>query len=497
VIPSATLLLVALALSPAEIEKRAASHIRGEYERIGRAAPQLDPRLERAARTVAANALETGPSEAADPLALSEAVSDADGWDPHPRWVVVRASRPELALESLEARSDLNEEPATHVGIAVATRGDRSAVAVMLTQRRAELSSFPRRFERAPAVQTLCGTLGAGLGKPAVYVTRPDGGVDRVSLSRRQGDAFCSKLDFRQVGRFTVEVIGHGDRGPEVASIFYVDVGPRSAVARTRLHEPATVEEARLAILARINALREAHGQRPLRLNAQLTGVAQAYSERMAKENFFAHVSPDGTDVRARVRGAGYLAQLVGENLGLAHGPLAAHFGIEQSPGHRKNLLEPDYLEIGIGVAFQKREGRTQTLVTEVMGTPVKVSSDPLGDAYRTLAERRAALKLPALRRNPVLEEIARDHAAQALKLNQPQPNLPGSAIHERVFRALEDVNGASVDVFIAESPASLPSSKSLADGRNRLVGIGTVRGSSPKYGRDKFWVVVIYASPG
>ena len=74
-----------------------------------------------------------------------------------------------------------------------------------------------------------------------------------------------------------------------------------------------------------------------------------AYAKRMAYELFFAHVAPDGTDVRARLKAASYRYQSAGENLGMASGPLAAHFGIEHSPGHRRNLMEPCYTVAGVG----------------------------------------------------------------------------------------------------------------------------------------------------
>jgi uncharacterized protein YkwD len=227
-----------------------------------------------------------------------------------------------------------------------------------------------------------------------------------------------------------------------------------------------------------------------------VTRVAQAYSERMAREGFFAHVAPDGTNVGRRLSAQGYQFRAAGENLGLASGPLSAHFGIEHSPGHRRNLLDPQYSRVGIGIATRDDGGGEQVIVTEVLVDPARASEHPLEDAYATLAERRAAMKLPSLARSEVLERLALDHARRALEEDDPKGSLPGSKLHERVFAALDEVGTASVDVFIADSPSLIADSRALRDPGNRMVGVGAVRGDSERFGKGRYWIVVIYASP-
>ncbi|MFY0566779.1 CAP domain-containing protein [Archangium lansingense] len=236
------------------------------------------------------------------------------------------------------------------------------------------------------------------------------------------------------------------------------------------------------------------------RSNDTLNGVAQAYSDRMAREGFFAHVAPDGSDLRSRLASAGSQYRTAGENLGMASGPLSAHFGIEHSPGHRSNLLGTQFTHAGIGVTFQKVDGRDQAILTEVFSStapPVSaaVARDPREEAYQALATHRASRGLPPLQRNPVLEQIALDHARRALEQDQPKVQLPGSKVHDRVFSALDSAKSASVDFYVAESPALLPDSKSLGDRKNTVVGVGAVRGDSRTYGQGQYWMVIIYAA--
>lgn len=482
-------------LSPAQAEARAVQHVRREFERIGRQAPVPDPVLTEAARALAREALNKTADEAADLLVISQVVSDAGGFDPTPRAVVIRAIRGEDAVSSFLRREDCGEEPASHFGVGAVVLEERAVLVALFAQRRARLEPFPRRLRRAGETPRLCGELTDGLGSPELYVTRPSGEVDRLAIHLDGGGRFCARIPFPTAGRHTLEVIGRATRGPEVAALFFADVGvPPQSAARLRIPEPTTLDEARAVLLLRINGLRGAHGTRPLTLDPRLSAIAQAHSERMAQEHFFAHVSPTGDDLRARLTAARYLYSRAGENLGLAAGPVAAHFAIEHSPGHRRNLLDPEFTTLGIGLAFESVGGRRQAILTEVLAKPSNPAPDPVAAAYRTLFARRAQAKLPPLARSQALEAIALEHARRALQLDQPKIDLPGANVHERVFQAMDDARSAAVDLYVSDDPAQLPSSKSLEDGKNDRVGIGAVRGDSPTYGQEKFWVVVVYA---
>jgi uncharacterized protein YkwD len=494
-----TTLLAAAPLTPQSMEQRAAQHVLREFERVGRRAPVQDPSLTEAARRLARESLGPQlPTGAPDLHSLTLAVSDAGGADPSPRSFVIRAWAHAHAIETFLSRKDFSAEPATHFGVGVVTVGERAALLLLLTERKAELQRFPRNFARPKATQALCGELVPPLGRADVYVTLPDGNVERVPLTREVGAKFCSQLRFPQTGGYTVEVIGHSAKGPEVAALFLVDVGgPTQRGEAEPFSEPTTVEEARQAILARINSLRRAHKLSSLSRDPALDAVAQAYSDRMDREGFFAHVAPDGTDLRKRLSVAGPAYRSAGENLGLAPGPLAAHFGIEHSPGHRKNLLSPQFTHAGIGVTFQKVEGRPQAIVTEVFSAAgLPPSADPLEEAYKALDAKRKQFKLQPLKRSKTLEQIAMDHARRALRQDTPKAHLPDSNVHERVFRGQDTVRTAAVDFYVAEDPTTAPESKSLLDPRNTEVGVGVIRGDSPTFGRDKYWVVVIYTTP-
>ena len=489
------LLSMAMLASPADLESRAAHFVSDQFGRIGRNAPPLDPQLSSAARIVARKALELSAAEAAKMTSVSDAISKAEGSDPNPRAFVVRGSPPDQALATFLKRTDLNQEPASRMGIGAQIANNSAAIVALLSVQKAELKRFPRSLAK-PRSEELCGKLLPPLQAPKVFVTQPNGQVERIALAQNGADGFCARIRFPVRGRYSVEVIGQGERGPEVASLFRVAVGPAGSFEpSTDLSEPKTPAEAKRAILGRINSLRAADHLSPLQSDPALESVAQGYSERMASENFFAHVSPDGVDLKSRLNKAGYAYQVAGENLGLAGGALAAELSIEQSPGHRRNLLDAKFSRIGIGLAISGRDP-PQALVTEILAQPTSSPGmDSLEQAYRALEKKRVELHLPPLRRDEELQQIALEHAQRAVELGQPKADLPGSAIEERVLSSLHDVSRTSVEFFVADSPAQVADSKSLSDPGHDRFGIGAVRSDSSKFGRGKYWVVVIYAA--
>ncbi|MCP3137999.1 CAP domain-containing protein [Pyxidicoccus xibeiensis] len=481
------------------MEREANQHVVREFERVGRRAPSRDAALAAAARRLAREALTEYPTGAPDLFTLTEAVSDAGASDPSPRTLVIRAWAHRHAVETFLARADFNVERASHFGVGMALDGERAALLLLLADRKAELQPFPRTLPGEKAARTLCGSLVPPLRKPELYVTRPDGEVDQVPISRRGGDShFCTRLELSTPGSYTVEVVGRGEGGPEVAALFLTQLGePRKRDSRAQDVEPTTLHDARVAVYERINSLRKAHRLQPLAPDPVLEGVSQAYSDKMSAEGFFAHVAPDGSTLTKRLPADARYVR-AGENLGLASGPLAAHFGIEHSPGHRRNLLDPGFRFMGVGVAFQKVGGRDEVILTEVFtaaSPSTQEPDDPRQEAYDVLTRWRATRKLPPLERSAALEALATAHAKRALELDQPSAQPGENPLHERAFQALPDAGTVAVDFFVVSDPTALPESRSLADATHNRVGVGVVRGDSRRFGKKQYWVAVIYAA--
>lgn len=106
-----------------------------------------------------------------------------------------------------------------------------------------------------------------------------------------------------------------------------------------------------------VNRERLAAGLKPLVMNADLTEVARAHSSDMLARGYFSHHSPEGKSAFDRMRAAKITFRLAGENLAFAPTLKLAHTGLMNSPGHRANILRPQFGKVGIGIIDAGRRG--------------------------------------------------------------------------------------------------------------------------------------------
>jgi uncharacterized protein YkwD len=99
-----------------------------------------------------------------------------------------------------------------------------------------------------------------------------------------------------------------------------------------------------------VNKERQAAGLNPLAPDPELTEVARKHSADMFARGYFAHDTPEGLSPFDRMREAGVHFITAGENLALAPTLPVAHTGLMNSPGHRANILRPQFGRVGIGV---------------------------------------------------------------------------------------------------------------------------------------------------
>jgi uncharacterized protein YkwD len=106
--------------------------------------------------------------------------------------------------------------------------------------------------------------------------------------------------------------------------------------------------EQRMLVL--VNQERAAAGLRPLLADPELTEVARQHSADMFARGYFAHDTPEGLSPFDRMREANVHFLTAGENLALAPTLSVAHTGLMNSPGHRENILRPQFGRVGIGI---------------------------------------------------------------------------------------------------------------------------------------------------
>jgi uncharacterized protein YkwD len=151
-----------------------------------------------------------------------------------------------------------------------------------------------------------------------------------------------------------------------LASLVAAGLSP-SRVAEGQ-QRPQSTSTSRVAerIVELTNELRRRHGLQPVTANRELTVAAEQFALYMARHDRYSHTA-DGRQPTERARQHGYDPCLILENISLQQVP--AEFSAEQlakgfiqgwidSPAHRRNMLDPDALDLGVGVAWSRETGR-------------------------------------------------------------------------------------------------------------------------------------------
>lgn len=116
-----------------------------------------------------------------------------------------------------------------------------------------------------------------------------------------------------------------------------------------------------------VNEERTQRGLDALAWDERLVPVARAHSAEMFQLKYFSHESPVSGSPFDRLKTAGINYSRAGENLAYAQSVSVAHRALMDSPGHRENILRPEFTRIGIGVISAGAYGR---MVTQLFVTP-------------------------------------------------------------------------------------------------------------------------------
>lgn len=144
------------------------------------------------------------------------------------------------------------------------------------------------------------------------------------------------------------------------------------------------------------NVKRREQGLSVLRLDAQLSAAAAAKAGDMIARNYWAHVSPIGTQPWFFITQSGYGYRYAGENLARdfndSQGVVQAWI---DSPSHRENLFNTRYQDIGVAVVNGTITGQETTLVVQMFGAKLTAQPTPKVQALGSVNTVQAAGVVP------------------------------------------------------------------------------------------------------
>lgn len=156
-----------------------------------------------------------------------------------------------------------------------------------------------------------------------------------------QGDTMWKIAEKHQVG--TGEIIS---ANPQIANPNLIYPGQMLTVPEVDAAVLAFENE----VIRLVNEIRSEKGLRPLRANWELSRVARFKSRDMVENRYFSHTSPTYGSPFQMIRAFGLSFKSAGENI--AYGqrtPQAVVNAWMNSSGHRANILNASYTQIGVG----------------------------------------------------------------------------------------------------------------------------------------------------
>jgi len=162
-------------------------------------------------------------------------------------------------------------------------------------------------------------------------------------------------------------------------------------------------------VIIETNLQRKDNGGLPaLAENAKLNAAAKTKAEDMFAKQYFEHVSPDGVDPGELVKAHGYDYITTGENL------ILGNFTDEQevvqlwmdSPGHRENIVNERYTEIGVAMVKGTYKGKTVWIGVQEFGLPIASCKQADGNIKADIEENKAALAVLETKIDTKKEEI-------------------------------------------------------------------------------------------
>ncbi|MGE5474308.1 MAG: SafA/ExsA family spore coat assembly protein [Ignavibacteriales bacterium] len=176
----------------------------------------------------------------------------------------------------------------------------------------------------------------------AMVMVPSDSNAAAVTYTVQSGDSLWKIAVKYQVG--VSELIS---LNPQLKNPNLIYVGEKIYIPATPEITAVEKEVARL-----VNVERAKNGLPALAYNWQLARVARIKSEDMKNNNYFSHTSPTYGSPFTMMRSFGISYTAAGENIAMGQRTAAEVMnGWMNSPGHRSNILNSSFTQIGVGYA--------------------------------------------------------------------------------------------------------------------------------------------------
>lgn len=415
------------------------------------------------------------------------------------------------------------------VAVAASRLGRTTSVAVLLSRRAA---AFVDDGQSSPDEALL--RISGGYDTPVLFVTRPDGFVERRT-PYRDGDVWRADIATPFDGGWLFELMADGPTGPEVLALwprtrsgagprnpdeaasvdprappdpnesfpprgpvawtpYETEEDPSEISARAPVDSAAWVQgsgagpdraptsaDARAAedrLWELISATRAARGLPALKRHRAITTSARKHARELVVGPF-GHETASGTALD-RLGREGLTAARATENIARAADVAQAHAALMASPSHRANLLDPQVEVGGVGVVLTRGpNGRWSTMAAEVFA--LLLAEDGPADWPRAIGDRiqsrRAAGGRTPLTLRDTISTMA-DRAATEMVESGVLVLTPErrKELAEEVRFHFINARNVGIDLLVTAEPRAVDQLAHVHDERYTELGVAVAR---------------------
>ena len=170
-------------------------------------------------------------------------------------------------------------------------------------------------------------------------------------------------------GSFGFLLGANSEKDVVVTTTFLIDDSPSTTTQDTDAPAEVSIAPEEQEMLDSVNSERARESLDALTWCPALARSATEHSTDMAAQNYFEHQSLDRREVSDRAEAQGYNYRTVGENIAVGQRDVEEVMqGWMNSPGHRDNILRPEYMHLGSGVATGDFKGQRSIYWTQNFG---------------------------------------------------------------------------------------------------------------------------------
>ncbi len=240
----------------------------------------------------------------------------------------------------------------------------------------------------------------------------------------------------------------------KVASISFVVLSP----ANTTLASAITNE----TIVSLANDARVEGGLAELTTSSLLSKAAQNKANDMLARQYFSHNTPDGATPWSFIKAVGYSYTTAGENLAIDYNCAeCVQEAWMKSPGHRANIMNKNFTQIGIGIAQGTYDNHQTIIVVQMFGTPLNApvtTKDTPTKVEPAPAPKPVTQVVPTSVPAPT-QTVAQQPATQAAPApttvipDAAMPTTPGTEVPVKIIETKTTMRGDKLYLEIQATP--------------------------------------------